>query len=270
MVGMWSNPDLANRISELSVNSAVAIGRAIEVAQPGFAPSTLKSGPCVGLYCGPGSPLTQVMGLLTDSPLSAETYQDLQSFYEGRTNKWEMQLGPFSNPDSWSLLQNMGWRVVGHEHTLYLDLDQWREPTGSTIGPGVEIRLIENAEREVWSKTLSEGFMEVAPSDTDVLTKVMAAMTHQKAWMAFVDSEPAAGGGLVVAGDVAMLAGSATKARFRGQGLQSALITMRLKQAKSMGCGLAIVDCAPGSQSHHNMERRGFKLAYSKAVLDQR
>jgi len=45
------------------------------------------------------------------------------------------------------------------------------------------------------------------------------------------------------------------------------LIACRLREATRAGCEYAVVSTHPGSGSQRNMERRGFRVAYTKVVM---
>jgi hypothetical protein len=49
--------------------------------------------------------------------------------------------------------------------------------------------------------------------------------------------------------------------------VQSALLRARLIDAAEQGCDLAIVTTEPASKSQHNVQRAGFALLYSRAIL---
>ena len=49
--------------------------------------------------------------------------------------------------------------------------------------------------------------------------------------------------------------------------MQAALIAARLADARARGAELAVITTAPGSQSQANVTRRGFALAYARAIL---
>ena len=68
------------------------------------------------------------------------------------------------------------------------------------------------------------------------------------------------------AGIVALF-GTATLPGFRRRGVQTALIRQRLWEAAQSGCEYAVVSTMPGSGSQRNMERRGFRVAYTKLVM---
>lgn len=65
----------------------------------------------------------------------------------------------------------------------------------------------------------------------------------------------------------ASLLKASTRLTFRGRGVQTALLHHRLALAAAAGCDLATVQTQPGSASQRNVERQGFRLAYTKATL---
>ena len=85
-------------------------------------------------------------------------------------------------------------------------------------------------------------------------------------YVATVEGEPAAFGMLHMSEGVASLAGAATVPSFRGRGCQTALLYCRLSDAAKAGYELAVTQATPGSVSQRNMERTGFRVAYTKAV----
>jgi GNAT superfamily N-acetyltransferase len=66
---------------------------------------------------------------------------------------------------------------------------------------------------------------------------------------------------------VAQLTGAATAPAHRGRGVQTALLSARLADAASAGCDIAVVTAQPASKSQRNVQRRGFDLLYTRAVL---
>ena len=47
----------------------------------------------------------------------------------------------------------------------------------------------------------------------------------------------------------------------------TALLTARLAHAAAAGCDIAVVTTQPGSKSQENMQRHGFDLLYTRAIL---
>jgi len=70
-----------------------------------------------------------------------------------------------------------------------------------------------------------------------------------------------------VADGIAQLVGAATAPAHRRQGVQTALLSARLADAAAAGCDIAVVTTQPGSKSQQNMQRQGFDLLHTRAVL---
>ena len=66
---------------------------------------------------------------------------------------------------------------------------------------------------------------------------------------------------------IAQFTGAATAPAHRRRGVQTALLSARLADAASAGCDIAVVTTQPGSKSQQNVQRRGFDLLYTRAVL---
>jgi ribosomal protein S18 acetylase RimI-like enzyme len=75
------------------------------------------------------------------------------------------------------------------------------------------------------------------------------------------------GASLRVCDGVATLCGAATHPQHRRRGVQSALLATRVRAAAAAGCDVAVVTTQPGSKSHENVQRQGFELLYTRAIL---
>lgn len=49
--------------------------------------------------------------------------------------------------------------------------------------------------------------------------------------------------------------------------MQTALLAARLADAGGQGCHIAVVTTQPGSKSQQNVQRQGFELLYTRAIL---
>lgn len=58
--------------------------------------------------------------------------------------------------------------------------------------------------------------------------------------------------------------------RFGYGNVQTALLSARLADAAAAGCDIAVVTTQPGSKSQQNVQRRGFDLLYTRAILVKR
>jgi GNAT superfamily N-acetyltransferase len=116
-----------------------------------------------------------------------------------------------------------------------------------------------------------QGFAEHFPP-TDALVETMQGFFRRReacCFLAFAEGT-AAGGGVVSAhGGVGGLFGASTLPAFRRRGVQAALLAERLRWAQTLGCDLAASIAQPGSASQRNLERAGFRVAYTRTKLSR-
>ena len=154
-------------------------------------------------------------------------------------------------------------------HTWVRELtDDGRRTTDDIV-----VRPIKPDEAELWVRTAWHGFAgdDVAPPD-DLVISPYPTMAHATCWLAWLDGErlgdePAGAGSLAIHDGVAELFGTSTRPSCRGRGVQTALIHARMAAAAAAGCDLIAVHTDPGSASQRNVERAGFRLAYTKVTM---
>ena len=95
----------------------------------------------------------------------------------------------------------------------------------------------------------------------------MASAEGFSCYLARRDGVPAGGASLRLSEGVAHLCGAATLPAHRRQGVQSALLAARLEIAAGAGCDVAVVITEPGSKSQENVQRQGFEMLYTRAIL---
>ncbi|HUI98152.1 MAG TPA: GNAT family N-acetyltransferase [Xanthobacteraceae bacterium] len=92
---------------------------------------------------------------------------------------------------------------------------------------------------------------------------------HAPGWSLYVahlDGRPAAAAVLYLHDKVGCFADSATDPRFRGRGLQTALLARRWQDARAAGADIVCSGAALLSASHRNMERLGMRLQFTRAI----
>jgi GNAT superfamily N-acetyltransferase len=94
--------------------------------------------------------------------------------------------------------------------------------------------------------------------------RVQGAAEGAHRFLASLEGEPIAAGGLSLDGGVALLAGASTVPAARRRGAQLALLAARIEFAAAQGCDLAMMCALPGSGSQRNAERHGFRIAYTR------
>ncbi len=182
----------------------------------------------------------------------------------------QIELAHLADPAIAALLTERGYRLASFENVLGLALDG--EPDRVTP-PGIEVQPSGDDEFEAWLDVVADGFAhpdtQGVPSHEDFPREVLERAERDFAaagvlrYIARRDGVVAGGGSLRVADGVAQLAGAATAPAHRRRGVQSAL----LADAAGAGCDVAVVATQPGSKSQQNVQRRGFDLLYTRAVL---
>ena len=111
------------------------------------------------------------------------------------------------------------------------------------------------------------------PSHEEFPREVIASAERDAAaagvlpYLALRDGVIAGGASLRMTEGIAQLTGAATAPAHRRRGVQTALLLARLTDAAAAGCDIAVVTTQPGSRSQRNVQRRGFDLLYTRAVL---
>jgi GNAT superfamily N-acetyltransferase len=81
-------------------------------------------------------------------------------------------------------------------------------------------------------------------------------------YIVYIGEKVAGIGSLFTRGNEGYIANDYTFPEFRGKGVQTALLTQRIREAKEMGIINLYTDVEFGSISHNNMEKLGFKTIF--------
>ena len=257
-----SDIELSRRLerAEAAANANFVEARAQIAPESGAA--WIDLGGTYAMFDGPNSPCTQTFGLGLFEPVAPKRMQQIEAFYRERNAPVFHEVSPMVDPTLLNLLCERGYSPVELSSTMYQPL-AGRMPLD---GGAVTARVIGPEEHDTWTRVATEGwaeFTEVADMLHDLM-QVTAARTRGQSFLAELDGEPVAAGGLFVHEAVALLAGSSTIPRFRRRGAQKALLEARLRYAEQMGADIAVINTAPGSASQRNSERQGFRIAYTR------
>ncbi len=258
--------------SRLEALSAEEMRRFVETARasdPYSDAALLEVAGGVAVYLGEGSPVNQAIGLgLQSTAVTAEDARALHSFYADREQQGVAVLSPFVDRSLLLRMADLGWRLDGFENVLVRAYEAHDRLVD--VQSDVDIRVIDTDEgRAVWAHVAAVGFSAPLepPASHLALSRVVADRPGTTLLMAFVDGRPAGTGELYVQDSIAWLSADATLPEFRRRGVQRALQLARLKLGAERGCELAVTESSPGSGSQRNMERLGFRVAYTRVDL---
>ena len=267
MTPMHGDLELARRLEEAESFASEAIALRLGRLRPavGAAVEAVAGGRAV--YAGPGSPLSEAKALGLHGPVTEADLDCLEAFYFGRGEPCRVFVCPLADPSLVEGLGRRGYRLSGFENFLAMPLDP--EGEGPPAAAGIEVRPADVGEADLYARVVAPNF--AGPGGlSDELRDLMAAMFgtgHGRAYLAYVDGEPAGGGAVLIHRGVALLAGAATLPAYRRRGVHAALHQARLALARRSGCDLAAQGAEPGSTSQRNAERRGLRVAYTRAIL---
>jgi ribosomal protein S18 acetylase RimI-like enzyme len=225
-------------------------------------------------FAGEGSPFNKVAGLGFDGSLDADALSEVERAFAQRAAPVQVELSELADPGIGSMLTERGYALAGFENVLGLALDAAPEVM---TPPGVVVRPSGDDELEAWLEVVADASIhadtEGVPSHESFSLEAIKKADRDFVaagvirYSAIRDGELAGGASFLVADGIAQMTGAATAPAHRRHGIQTALLTARLVDAAAAGCDVAVVTTQPGSKSQQNVQRRGFHLLYSRAIL---
>jgi len=229
-------------------------GSTVEAVAGGFA-----------IYAGDESPLNRAVGLGLHGPVTCADMEGVEQFYRSRQAAPRLDLCPLSDLSLLDLLNQNGYRLESFFNVLA------RPVSDGDMSPSIEVRITQAMpeQAELWIRTTAQGFTgkdSPPQADLDILTPNFHSQ-DATCYLAWIEGQPAGGGAMFIHEGVVELGGASTRPAFRKRGVQMALLQARLAAARKSGCDLAVSMTGPGSDSQRNIERAGFRLAYTKASM---
>lgn len=236
------------------------------------------------VFAGPGQPINKLAGLGFVEPIDMDALARVERAYDARDAELRVELSTLADPSAGMILTRRGYELAGYENVLGLRLDddlvRSLEPAArADAAGGVIVSRAGADETRMWIETVTDGFVHPdvfdGPPPTEsfgreTILEVMAVSSTVAGlalYLARREGQIAGGGSVRISERLAQLSGASTLPAHRRRGVQSALLRARLLDAVRQNCDLAIVTTEPGSKSQENVQRAGFALLYSRAVL---
>jgi len=271
---LFASTSLAARIERAECRLLVDGASACERRRPGAGVFTMPLAGGVATFTGEGSPLNKVAGLGFGGTLDEGELAAVERAFAQRESPVQCEVSCLGDPAVGALLTRRGYTLQGFENVLgrALPVEPAAASAGVAVSPSPEGELRE------WLDVVVTGFASpdaqgVASHESfprEALEGVMgdlAAADGFARYLARRNGAVAGGASLRLFEGVAQLCGAATLPEHRRQGVQSALLAARLEIAGRSGCDVAVVTTQPGSKSQENVQRQGFELLYTRAVL---
>jgi GNAT superfamily N-acetyltransferase len=260
----FADIDLARRLERTEGRGNADFVEARARAFPDRGATWIEVAGAYAMFDGVGSPLTQTFGLGVFQPMTAAEMNTLEQFFKSKGSEVFHEVTPLADKSVFTLINERGYKPIEFSSVLYRPITRDLRLHASR-NAAIIARVIEDSEMKLWADTAFEGwreFTEVA----DFLRELseVTAESNSTSFLAELGGQPVGTGTLIIAGDVALLAGASTIPSARRQGVQLALLEERLRYAAAQGCTVAMMAADPGSGSQRNAERHGFRIAYTR------
>jgi GNAT superfamily N-acetyltransferase len=260
--------DLARRVEFAEANAGRECAEASHRLHPEIPVAVAEIAGGIAVFAGVDSPVTQAIGVGLKGPVTDSDLDALGDFFQSRKAPAAIELCPLVEMSLYEKFAERNYRLMEVSNVLILE-NLANAKVARELPPGVTVRASEPAESKLWTLTVAQGFAEHFPV-TQSLLDVMEGFPHRKnacCFLAYVDGVVAGGGAVSADHGVSGFFGASTLPAFRRRGVQSALLAARLAWALDQSCDLAVSIAQPGSISHRNIERSGFRVAYTRTKL---
>lgn len=187
----------------------------------------------------------------------------IEAFYAAFNHtRVDIELCPFVGNDLAVFLSQRGYKVSELNNVSVLDLTAYTSLP--ELGDDWIIKKISGREIGLWAKAVALGFDCLEAQEQFIH---YAKANNITAFGVYHLDKLIAGGTLAIHGEICDLAVTSTLPAYRGKGIQKRLIDARLQYAKSQGVGLAVVTTEPGSISDTNIQKVGFRCAYTRIKM---
>jgi GNAT superfamily N-acetyltransferase len=272
MASLFCDTDLARRIERAETRFITASAQAAQ-RRTGGSGFLIPLAGGVATYAEPDSPWNKVAGLGFAGVPAGDELAAVERAFASRGAEVSVELSNLADPATGEMLTRRGYRLASYENVLGLPLGGAPERVAP---PGVEVRPSGEAEFGTWLEIVLDA---AAHPDTEGLPWLDDFPRHilenaerdlaaagARHYLALVDGVPAGAASMGIQDGFAQFS-AATAPAFRRRGVQSALLAARVADAAAAGCELALVTVQPGSRSQRNVQRRGFDLLYTRAIL---
>ncbi|KAG4435905.1 hypothetical protein IFR05_008599 [Cadophora sp. M221] len=213
--------------------------------------------------------LNRIAGYGMSGPVSEDDLAKAEDLCTKNGVEIAIDLCSLADPSAIQVLGSRGYIVEGFVNSYVRILT---DDDLNAVGlEGVEISRVPPKRVAEFSKWSVDRYKDGGRAELLLDTLARAAVLREDTtlYFAIIDGKVAASAGMALIeaskGGVAHLYIDSTLPKYRGRGLQAALLKARLVDARKAGFDLASIQARPGNGSCRNIERAGFGLAYTKA-----
>ena len=220
------------------------------------------------IFAGMNSPLNRVVGMGFDRPVNLNDLDWVEAFFASKNIVPRIDVCPLADPSLLDALRQKNYILEAFQNVLVYPLDRKQD---FNLPKGIEVYPSPPEEANLWILTTAQGF-EGTDMPTQETLNVLAPnffAANSTCFLAWVEGNPAGGGGMYTYEGIVEFGGASTRVSFRRRGVQTALIYTRIKAAREKGNKIAMVVTEPGNLSQRNLQKIGFHLAYTKVIMSR-
>ncbi|NOT00518.1 MAG: hypothetical protein HOP29_07810 [Phycisphaerales bacterium] len=263
----FADHELARRLERADAAGAVEFVEAHALRHPEIGAAWIDVGDGRVVFAGAESPVTQAIGLGMSGAVTSAEMSRVESFLRTRGAMVQVEVCPLADGSLLDILNVGKYGLAQHSNVLVCLLNEaGAEPAADRE---INVRTVASAQVAEWSRAIAGGFFgddEVPPVVYDDIATFFA-MPSSTCFLADVGRQVVGGGVVAVHDGVASLFAHGTHPEYRNRGVQSAIIPPSLALARQSGCDVAMACTLPGSVSQRNLERHGFRVAYTRSRM---
>jgi hypothetical protein len=260
----FKRQELLQRVQMASLSMLKSATAVMAAVRPDLGACVLDlAGGCLA-FSGADVPLTRAVGVGTAGPITPEEIDAIERFYAIRKSPVRIAMSGLSCDSFRGLLSSKGY-AAGQL------IENWWQPLSSLppsrIANGIEIIEIGKKHADLWVRTVAAGFQEVeSPVDDQNLSSRLLETFYclgfgegARSFLVRRNGEVAGGGVLFVDGETAHLRTTSCRFAHRRSGVQTALLSERLREAHAAGCKFVFSSTEGVGVSARNLERFGLE-----------
>lgn len=263
---IFSDPELARRLERTEGRTNAEFVETRARLFPASGAEWIEVAGAYAMFDGAASMLTQTFGLGLFQEITDVDMDALESFFRERGAPVMHEVSPMADAGLLALLVARGYQPIELTNVLYRPLSLAAGDLPAPDNDKLKVRVIGEDEHELWARTAARGWSEFTEFADQIqeMSFLSAKREGTSSFLAELEGQPIATGGIGIYKGVVLLAGASTIPEGRRQGAQLALLGSRLRFAAERGCDIAMMCAQPGSTSQRNAERHGFRIAYTR------
>lgn len=267
---MLVTDDLIRRVERGVVDDAASFAQTLKWLDPTDPVRYGNVGGGAVLLLGQGSYINRAVGLgLVGEPTAADIERVEELSAEAGVAP-SFEICPLAAPRLFELLGERCYRLSSFRTVLVRELEHLSDLNQLAPPDDLGISLVDETTLADWQASAVHGFEIPAGAPIGVSDRFSAGRFHtpgERFFIGRIGDSVVANAALSLRDGTATLGGMATAPAFRRRGVQAALIAHRLRYAAAQGCDLAVVAADPGSNSERNLQRFGFRIAYTETFM---